>query len=98
MACELALCVEHLCWHTIFFFTQAIIICYMLLQGRPFAWQEMLLILASIIQRFDIFMVDPSYTLQLQQALTVKPKDFYIRVAPRAGKSVRLYSLTSSNI
>lgn len=52
--------------------------------GRPFAWQEMQLIIASFVQRFELSLVDPSYTLDIKQALTIKPKDFYIRATPRS--------------
>ncbi|KAH9836403.1 cytochrome P450 [Rhodofomes roseus] len=51
--------------------------------GRAFALQEMLLITALIFQRFDVMMDDPSYELAIKQTLTIKPKDFRIRVAPR---------------
>ncbi|KZP32063.1 cytochrome P450 [Athelia psychrophila] len=52
--------------------------------GRPFAWQEILLAIASITQKFDLTMEDPGYTLELKQSLTIKPKDFRIRAAPRS--------------
>ncbi|KAF7976157.1 hypothetical protein HWV62_7475 [Athelia sp. TMB] len=52
--------------------------------GRPFAWQEILLAIASITQKFDLTMEDPSYTLELKQSLTIKPKDFRIRAVPRS--------------
>ena len=51
--------------------------------GRPFAWQEVILVYASIVQKFDLEMVDPSYTLELHQSLTIKPKNFYIRASLR---------------
>ncbi|KAK0195936.1 fatty acid hydroxylase [Armillaria mellea] len=44
--------------------------------GRPFAWQEVMLVLTSVIQKFDLSLADPSYTLQISQALTIKPKDY----------------------
>ncbi|KAI5117203.1 hypothetical protein M0805_005173 [Coniferiporia weirii] len=53
--------------------------------GRPFAWQEAALVLASVFARFDVFLADPSYTLHLKQALTIKPKDMLVRVVPRGG-------------
>lgn len=53
------------------------------IQGRPFAWQEAQLVLASIFAKFDVFFADPGYTLQIKQALTIKPKNLHIRVAPR---------------
>jgi cytochrome P450 / NADPH-cytochrome P450 reductase len=51
--------------------------------GRPFAWQEVILVYASIVQKFDLEMADPSYTLELNQSLTIKPKNFYIRASLR---------------
>ncbi|KAI0631143.1 fatty acid hydroxylase [Trametes polyzona] len=51
--------------------------------GRPFAWQEAHIALASLIQKFDVVMHDPSYTLELKQTMTIKPKRFYIHAIPR---------------
>lgn len=42
--------------------------------------------LVAILQRFDLVMDDPTYTLQLKQTLTIKPKDFYIHAIPRNDK------------
>jgi cytochrome P450/NADPH-cytochrome P450 reductase len=53
--------------------------------GRPFAWQEMILGLAVLVQNFNFVMDNPSYTLHVAQTLTVKPKDFYVRAIPRDG-------------
>jgi cytochrome P450 / NADPH-cytochrome P450 reductase len=53
--------------------------------GRGFAWQEALLIVAMILQNFDVRMDDPSYQLHIKQTLTVKPKDFYIKATLRQG-------------
>lgn len=47
--------------------------------GRPFAWQEALLVTAILLQNFNFSMDDPSYVLQIKQTLTIKPKDFYMR-------------------
>ncbi|KAH7130800.1 NADPH-cytochrome P450 reductase-like protein [Dendryphion nanum] len=47
--------------------------------GRPFAWQEALLVLAILLQNFNFSMDDPSYQLQIKQTLTIKPKDFFMR-------------------
>lgn len=41
-------------------------------------------------------MVDPSYNLELKQALTIKPTGFYIRAIPRAGR--RTLSSRSSTL
>ncbi|KAK0471086.1 fatty acid hydroxylase [Armillaria novae-zelandiae] len=51
--------------------------------GRPFSWQEMSLVITSIIQRFDLSLVDPSYTLEITQAITIKPKNLRIYAKPR---------------
>ena len=53
--------------------------------GRPFAWQEALLVLAMLLQNFNFQMDDPSYTLAIKQTGTIKPKDFYMRAALRHG-------------
>ncbi|KAE9394063.1 cytochrome P450 [Gymnopus androsaceus JB14] len=53
--------------------------------GRAFAWQEMCLVLSSVVQRFDLALADSSYELQITQAITIKPKGFYI-VARRRSK------------
>lgn len=41
------------------------------------------MVIVSVIQKFDLTLVDPSYTLEVKQALTVKPKDLLIRAALR---------------
>ena len=53
--------------------------------GRPFAWQEALLVLALILQSFDVKLDDPGYELRVKQTLTIKPKDLYMRASPRKG-------------
>ncbi|KAH7095469.1 NADPH-cytochrome P450 reductase-like protein [Paraphoma chrysanthemicola] len=55
--------------------------------GRPFAWQEALLVLAMLLQNFNFSMEDSSYQLQIKQTLTIKPKDFYMRAHLRNGVS-----------
>lgn len=55
--------------------------------GRPFAWQEALLVVAMLLQKFDLFMDDSQYQLHLKQTLTIKPKDFYMRASLRDGIS-----------
>ncbi|KAF3041836.1 hypothetical protein E8E11_004968 [Didymella keratinophila] len=55
--------------------------------GRPFAWQEALLVMAMLLQNFNFSMDDPSYQLQIKQTLTIKPKDFYMRAHLRSGVS-----------
>lgn len=53
--------------------------------GRPFAWQEALLVVAILLQNFNFQLDNPSYDLRIKQTLTVKPKDFYMRATPREG-------------
>ncbi len=53
--------------------------------------------LATIIQRFDIVMEDPSYTLQLKQTLTIKPLNFRIHAIPRTGKP-KLLAMPSNTL
>jgi cytochrome P450/NADPH-cytochrome P450 reductase len=67
------------------------------MQGHPFAWQEILLAIASIVQKFDLSLVDPSYTLELKQALTTKPKGLTIRAALRT-TPYRLSAAPSSSL
>ena len=64
-------------------------------QGRPFAWQEAQITLVTILQRFDLVMVDPSYELELKQTLTIKPHNFFINALPRKNKP-RLLAVPSS--
>jgi cytochrome P450/NADPH-cytochrome P450 reductase len=56
--------------------------------GRPFAMQEAVLLVAMILQRFDLIENDPSYQLQVAETLTLKPHGFRIRVKRRGSASV----------
>lgn len=51
--------------------------------GRPFAWQEALLITAMLLQTFNFRFDDPSYQLHIKQTLTIKPKDFFMHATLR---------------
>lgn len=51
--------------------------------GRGFALQEATLMLAIILQNFDLEFEDPSYELHIKETLTIKPEDFRIRVRRR---------------
>ncbi len=53
--------------------------------GRPFAWQEALLVTALLLQNFNMALDDPNYQMRIQQALTIKPKDCYARATLRPG-------------
>ncbi|KAM0622584.1 hypothetical protein ACHAQG_005342 [Verticillium nonalfalfae] len=52
--------------------------------GRPFAWQEALLVMAMLLQNFN-FILDPTYHKHLKQTLTIKPKDMHMRAVLRDG-------------
>ena len=51
--------------------------------------------IATIFQRFDLVLDDPSYNLRLKQTVTIKPDGFFIRAYPR-NRSARLYATPSS--
>ncbi|KAK2037420.1 bifunctional P-450:NADPH-P450 reductase [Colletotrichum somersetense] len=53
--------------------------------GRPFAWQEALLVTAMMLQNFDFVLDDPDYSLELKQTLTIKPQDLRMRATLRRG-------------
>lgn len=49
-----------------------------------------------LLQKFDFALADPSYTLELKQTLTIKPKHFYIHAIPRHSTESRLYATPSA--
>lgn len=51
--------------------------------GRLFAMQEAQLVLAMVLQRFDLIAHDPSYQLVVAETLTLKPSGLRIRVRRR---------------
>ncbi|MFH8805606.1 bifunctional cytochrome P450/NADPH--P450 reductase [Streptomyces sp. NPDC017936] len=51
--------------------------------GRPFALQEATLVIAMMLQRFDIALTDPGYQMKIGETLTIKPKDLAIHAVPR---------------
>lgn len=53
--------------------------------GRPFAWQEVLLLVSMLLQNFNFQMDDPSYDLRLKQTLTIKPEGFHMKATLRNG-------------
>ncbi|KAJ4249793.1 hypothetical protein NW762_012135 [Fusarium torreyae] len=50
--------------------------------GRPFAWQEALLVMVMLLQNFN-FVLDPNYNLGFKQTLTIKPKEMHMRAILR---------------
>ncbi len=51
--------------------------------GRPFAMQEAQLVIAMLLQRFDIVLDDPGYQLEVAETLTIKPHGLEIRAKAR---------------
>ncbi|KAJ5154456.1 Oxidoreductase FAD/NAD(P)-binding [Penicillium coprophilum] len=64
--------------------------------GRPFAWQEALLVVAILLQNFNFQMDNPSYDLRIKQTLTIKPKDFQMKATLRDGLDPTQLSTTLS--
>lgn len=52
--------------------------------GMSFAMQESILVLAMLFQRFEVCESDPNYELKINESLTIKPKDFYIKIRKRS--------------
>jgi cytochrome P450/NADPH-cytochrome P450 reductase len=61
--------------------------------GRQFALQEAVLVLSMLLQRFE-FIDFANYQLETKQTLTLKPKDFHIRVKLRAGRTASALLVT----
>ena len=51
--------------------------------GRGFALQEAQLVLALVLQRFDLTRADPDYRLRIVETLTIKPENLRIRARRR---------------
>jgi cytochrome P450/NADPH-cytochrome P450 reductase len=64
--------------------------------GRPFAWQEAILTVATLIQTFHFTKADPSYQLAIKTTLTIKPEHFYLKVKPRDDEFLERAGLVSS--
>ena len=55
--------------------------------GQNFAWQEAVLVAATVLQNFDMSFADTGYQLHIKQALTIKPANLYAKVKLRNGVS-----------
>ncbi|KAF2470639.1 bifunctional P-450/NADPH-P450 reductase [Lindgomyces ingoldianus] len=56
--------------------------------GRGFAEQEMVMVVALILQKFQVEMADPRYQFHVKVSLTLKPADFKIKVRRRLGRDL----------
>ncbi|EFQ89396.1 hypothetical protein PTT_14357 [Pyrenophora teres f. teres 0-1] len=56
--------------------------------GRTFAEQEMIMIVALILQKFQVELADPAYQLHVSVTITQKPKDLKIKVRRRPGRTM----------
>ncbi|KAL2869161.1 bifunctional cytochrome P450/NADPH--P450 reductase [Aspergillus lucknowensis] len=63
--------------------------------GRAFAWQEALLVVAKVLQTFDLVMDNPNYELQIKETLTLKPDGFRVRATLRHGQNATKLSRRS---
>ncbi|KAH7318103.1 cytochrome P450 [Stachybotrys elegans] len=52
--------------------------------GRPFAWQEALLVMAMLLQNFD-FELEGGYQFDIHQTITIKPKGLRMKARLRDG-------------
>ncbi|MDM0034227.1 cytochrome P450 [Variovorax sp. J22P271] len=64
--------------------------------GRPFAMQEAQLVIAMMLQRFDIVLDDPSYQLEIAETLTIKPHGLAIRARSRGAPGGGGFALRSA--
>lgn len=48
------------------------------------------MVTAMILQNFDVQLDDPAYQLRIKQALTIKPRDFFVRATLREGSPTDL--------
>lgn len=65
--------------------------------GRPFAWQEMLLVVAMLLQNLNFEMENPSYDLRIKQSLSIKPDGFQMKATLRRGlDAAKLASVLNS--
>lgn len=64
--------------------------------GRPFAMQEAQLVMAMLLQRFDIVLDDPGYQLEVAETLTIKPHGLVIRAKARGRGDFSLRSTVAS--
>lgn len=54
--------------------------------GRPFALQEATVVLAMMLQRFDLALADPETEMKVGETLTLKPENLTIRATARRAR------------
>jgi cytochrome P450/NADPH-cytochrome P450 reductase len=65
--------------------------------GRPFAMQEAQLVIAMLLQRFDLVLDDPGYRLSVAETLTIKPHGLAVRAKARGRGDFALKTPLASN-
>ncbi|OCL09917.1 bifunctional P-450:NADPH-P450 reductase [Glonium stellatum] len=51
--------------------------------GKQFAWQWAMVTFVTIVAEIDLSMANPNYQLKMDGAFSLKPLDFFVKVAPR---------------
>ena len=64
--------------------------------GRPFAMQEAQLVVAMMLQRFDLVLDDPQYQLEIAETLTIKPNGLNIRAKVRGSGDFAMRSAVAT--
>ena len=66
--------------------------------GRPFAWQEALLAVSTLLQTFHFTKEPPSYQLRIRTTLTIKPEGFYMKAKLRDNHYLETLDLGPHNV
>lgn len=56
--------------------------------GQDFAMQEAILATTLLFQKFDFKLANPDYKLSIQQTLSLKPRDLFMRAKLRKGVDI----------
>lgn len=69
-----------------------------LLKGRAFAWQEAIIAVSTMFQRFNFRPNDPNYSLVVNENLITKPVNFLFHAIPRPGISSLIATQASNRM
>ncbi|KAF3036352.1 hypothetical protein E8E12_008017 [Didymella heteroderae] len=64
--------------------------------GRQFAEQEMIMVVALILQKFQVELADPAYELHVKVTLTMKPDGLKLKVRRRPGRTMASLGVSGS--